>query len=233
MVGKIKTREDAAILARSCEWLSRQEPRFQDDLLAACELRVFAPDETLCRAGDPHNGVFCLVSGVVKGELMTLGNDFWTAYLEQPVYWFGECATLAGDEYGFTVTAVTPVTALWLPKRGFNELIRNPDYCKSFAQLAIRHLRKAHLHAQLLLGTAERRIAAGLVLLSEMLPCGKSAVLRAAHQDLAEMCGVARATVTSVLKTFEEKSLVRTGYKRIEITDVEAMVSEVGRRPLY
>ena len=129
---------DAFEIARSQGWLAEQPRDFQDALLSRCSVKRFAKNEAVCRVGDPYNGVYALVEGVLRLEL-AMPDDFRIASTKQPVCWFGQAACLRKKSFLVSLTANTPVTLVFLPFHEFDRLIENAAYCKSFALLTDYH----------------------------------------------------------------------------------------------
>ena len=215
---------DAFEIARSQGWLAEQPRDFQDTLLSRCSVRRFAKNEAVCRVGDPYNGVYALVDGVLRLEL-ALPDDFRIASTKQPVCWFGQAACLRKKNFLVTLTANTPVTLLFLPYHEFERLIENAAYCKSFALLTVDHYDEAiQALAPLLVSDAQSRVTGRLAQLAIQAGPQRPAVLHVAQNDLAEMCGLARVTVFGVLAQLEKRGLIETGYRRITVLDPEALV---------
>ncbi len=220
------TKEKALEVARSAGWLSEQSPALQDDLLARCLLRNYSEKETVCNVGDPHHGLYALVSGVLRVELSTMGEDYRIASVKQPVFWFGEAASLARSSFYVTITAATPASLLFLPHHDFERLIENAAYCRALSVLLIGHIEEAlQVIAQMLEGDVENRIAARVALLAERSGPQQPHVIPVTQSDLAEMCGLSRPTVQQVLSSLERRGLIRAGYRRIEVIDLEALVN--------
>jgi CRP-like cAMP-binding protein len=220
------TKEKALEFARSSGWLAGQSSALQDDLLSRCLLRNYSEKETICNVGDPHHGIYALVSGVLRVELSTMGEDYRIASVKQPVFWFGEAASLARSSFYVTITAATPASLLFLPHHDFERLIENAAYCRAFSMLMIEHFDEAaQVIAQLLEGDVENRIAARLALLAERSSQQQPHVIPVTQSDLAEMCGLSRPTVQQVLSTLEKRGFIRAGYRRIEVINPEALVN--------
>lgn len=220
------TKEKALEVARSAGWLAEQSTAFQDDLLSRCLLRSYSEKETICNVGDPYHGMYALVSGVLRVELSTMGEDYRIASVKQPVFWFGEGASLAKSAFYVTITAATPASLLFLPHSDFERLIENAAYCRAFSVLLIEHFDEAsQVIAQLLEGDVESRIAARLALLAERSGPQQPQAIPITQSDLAEMCGLSRPTVQQVLSNLEKRGLIRAGYRRIEVIDPEGLIN--------
>lgn len=227
------TKDEAGRLARASGWLSQQPEDFQTELVARSNLRIFSKGETLCHTGDPYDGVYGVVRGVVRIEFSTIGNTYRIAAVKQPVFWFGQGACFRKGGFYSTITATTPVSALFLPPHEFDRLIESPAHCKAFALLTLDHLEEAtQVLGQLLVGDVEHRVAARLALLAERSGPQRPAVLQITQFDLAEMCGLSRPTVQQILSNLEQRGLIKPGYRRIEVPNPEALVGGIEGSPL-
>lgn len=215
---------DAFETARSRGWLAEQPRDFQEDLLSRCTVKRFARNEAVCRVGDPYNGVYALVEGVLRLEL-TMPDDFRIASTKQPVCWFGQAACFRKKSFLVSLTANTPATLLFLPYQEFERLIENAAYCRSFALLTVDHYDEAiQALAPLLVCDAQSKVAGRLAQLAHQAGPQRPAVLHLAQADLAEMCGLARVTVFGVLAQLEQRGLIETGYRRITVFEPEALI---------
>lgn len=227
------TKDEASRIARANGWLSQQPDDFQSELVARSSLRLFSKGETICHAGDGYDGVYGMVRGVVKIEFSTVGNTYRIAAVKQPVFWFGQAACFRKAAFYSTITATTPVAALFLPPHEFDRLIENAAYCKAFALLSLDHLEEAtQAMGHLLVGDVEHRVAARLALLAERSGPQRPAVLQVTQFDLAEMCGLSRPTVQQILSNLEQRGLIKPGYRRIEVPNPEALVGGIEESPL-
>lgn len=213
--------------ARSTGWLAAQSPDFQRDLLSRCLLRSYQRDQAVCRYGDPCPGVFALVSGTLKLELPLLG-EFKTASTKTPVCWFGQAACLRRSSFLVSLTAATSVTLIFLPVADFEALIRNADYCRSFALLTVDHYEEAiQAIAPLLLNDARTKVITRLAQLAIQSGDKGPALLRVSHSDIAEMCGVSRSTAAATLADLESSGLVQVGYRQITVADPERLLNDL------
>jgi CRP/FNR family transcriptional regulator, cyclic AMP receptor protein len=228
MIDKVSALE----IARASGWLSRQSRALQDDLLSRCVLRNYAKDEVICHFGDPHNGVYALVAGVLRIEFPTIDGDYRIASVKQPVFWFGHGASLAQRNFYSTTTAATEVSVFFLPHREFEGLLRNADYCRAFSLIVLEHFSEAsQVISQLLVTDTENRVAARIALLAESAGRHAAAIVPVTQSELAEMCGLSRHTVQQILNSLEKRGLISARYGRIEVPSVENLLracSEAG-----
>ena len=220
MVSKDKARE----LARSSGWLSAQPASFQDDVLARCHLRRYRERETIVHLGDEASGIYCVVSGAVRIEFPTPGGDYKIVTLKQPVFWFGQGSSLTRSARPVTTTAASQASVLHLPLPDFERLIENAAYCRAFSLLNLEQFNEAmQMLTHLKVNDVERRVALRLALLAERTDERLPASVPVTQADLAEMCGLSRPTVQQILSIFEQRGLIRAGYRRIEIIDAPGL----------
>lgn len=212
-------------LVRNSGWLSRQPTEVQDAILKRCTLRSFAAHETLFHVGDMHTGIYGLVEGQMKYEIPTNGGELKTAAVRNPVFWFGEIASFRNGKHTMTTTATTASKVLHLSHGEFESLVKEPTMCMSFALLLADHFEEAALTvSRLISGNAEQRVAVKLCHLAHMTGSRDTPITVALNQsDLGEMCSLSRVRVVESLNTLARKGLVKTGYKNIEITDLNGL----------
>lgn len=214
------SREEANARAKSSGWLSKQPQDFQDALLSRCNLRRHVAGEIICNVGDRFTGMFGLVTGIMKIEFATPGQDLKIATVKQSNFWFGQASSLTREAHSVTVTVSKPSTILHLSHERFEELMGNASYARCFALLTVEHYYEAATAlAHLLSDRTEHRIASRLALLAEKAGGVAPIELAVTQNDLAEMCNLSRSNVFQVLKRLEERGIIQTAYRRIQISD--------------
>lgn len=216
--------------ARSHGWLVSQPRDFQDALLSRCAVRKLGNGERICFANEPRAGLFALVKGVLKVEMNAIGG-LKLLTTRQPVSWFGVTECFRGTSSSISLTAIGPSAILQLPRHEFDGLIQNSAFCKSFGVLAASHCEEARdLIAPLLVSDKELRIAGRLAHMASQLSHQEPAELPLSQLDLAEMCGLSRPTVSTVLNKFADLGLIKSSYRRISILDREGLEQYVNER---
>jgi CRP-like cAMP-binding protein len=220
------SRQKALEIARGSGWLSEQPRMFQDDLLSRCHLRSYRERETIAHAGDAPSGVYCLVSGALRVEFPTIGGDYKMVTFRQPVFWFGQGSSLARRGCPVTTTAASPLSVLHVSMPDFERLAQDPSYCRAFSIIDHEHFGGVvEMFSHQLIGNVERRVALRLAVLGERTDERMPASVPITQADLAEMCGLSRPTVQQILSIFEQRGLIRTGYRRIEIVDATGLMA--------
>ena len=116
------TKEEVFSSAKSSGSLSKQPAEFLEALLSPCNIRRHAAGQIICNVGDRYAGMFGLVSGVMKMEFATAGQDLKIATVKQGNFWFGQASSLAREAHTVTVTVTTDATILYLSHAKFEEI---------------------------------------------------------------------------------------------------------------
>ena len=221
------TKDEVYSQAKSSGWLSKQPEEFQEALLSRCSIRRHVAGEVICNVGDRYTGMFGLVSGVMKMEFETAGQDLKIATVKQSNFWFGQASSLTREAHTVTVTVTTSAVILHLSHAKFDELMENASYGRCFALLTVEHYYEAaRALAHLLSDRLEHRVASRLALLAERVGAAASPIDVAVTQsDLAEMCAAGRLSVNLALKRLEEQGIVEAGYRRIRILDFDRLLA--------
>ena len=189
-------------------------------ILDLCSERRFPPDAVIFREGDPADALFIVKTGLVKlVSLSERGTDS-ILHILRPGEIFGELV-IHEEKRPFTAVSVTKVTASRLKRKDLLGLLSSiPSFSRNFlGMLAARLLRVEQDFADLLNAWAYRRLAMELLHLSEDLgeetPAGTLIPMHLTHEDLSNLIGTARETVTIQLHKFEEMGVIRREGRRI------------------
>lgn len=196
--------------------LARLDERERNGLLACAERRCCEKGAFIFQAGAPSAHVYLLIEGRVKiFELSSLGREI--------ILWFcfnGEIFGLAESPRGIPRTvyaqACSPASYYALPKAHFCEFLRsNPNAAMHVIDLLSGRMRGL---GDMLLNFSSEDVASRLVkLLTRMgmvygVQAGDEVRLNIplTHQELADMIGASRQTVTTTLGMLRRSGLVRT-----------------------
>jgi CRP/FNR family transcriptional regulator len=194
----------------------------------AVQRRRYAAGEILFREGDSGEAVHLLRRGTVKLSKVDLGGHEKTLALLRPPEFFGEMAPLSHSTRSATAAAVDEVETLLLFGDDFHRLMRDfPRVGLNVNATLARRLRGMDDEAQVLsYQDAQGRVAyvllrlhrAGVFEVGEEVP-----LVRLTHQELANMAGTSRETVTRALKALEAESVIETRPKEILLRDVQGL----------
>ena len=158
---------------------------------------------------------FIIVSGAVKvTRLSDDGREVILAILGESEF-FGEMSLLDGEGRSANIVANEDAEVLTLSRRDFLDCLETyPKIAIALLEeLAIR-LRKSDQHIESLsLSDSEHRIAITLIRFAQELGTIKQGDVKISNlpfqQDIANMAGTSRETVSRTLKLLEEKDLIK------------------------
>lgn len=181
-------------------------------------------------AGDIADRIFLIENGWVKiYRLSADGRRVTVGSIRSPGELMGLAETLWGGERTCFAGAISNVSMVVLRKNKFEELLAtHPVLALKVAKMLGARMREAEaiIH-EMVCWQAPGRLA--LMLLKMGDRCGEEARngikinLQLTHEELANMVGTSRQTVTSLLNTFkQEKSIVYEG-REIKIVDPDKL----------
>lgn len=194
----------------------------------AVQRRSYPAGEVMFREGDEGEAVYILRDGTVKLSKVDLGGHEKTLALLRPPEFFGEMALLGDTTRSATAAAATATEVLLLFGDDFHRLMRdNPRIGLNVTTTLAHRLRGMDDEAQVLsYQDAQGRVAYVLLRLHrggviELATGGPS--VRLTHQELANMAGTSRETVTRALKSLEAEGVISTHPKEIVLRDMEGL----------
>ena len=166
---------------------------------------------------------FIILSGVVKvTRLSDDGREVILAILGESDF-FGEMSLLDGEGRSANIVANEKSEVVTLSRRDFLDCLQNyPKIAIALLEeLAVR-LRKSDQHIESLsLSDSEQRIGITLIRLAEELGTIKQGDVNVKNlpfqQDLANMAGTSRETVSRTLKLLESKNLLKRDGRNLTI----------------
>lgn len=182
-----------------------------------------AKNEVVYRAGGPPGGLYGLIRGALRIQLMVGGVGEQVAYVAYPGFWVGTIATIRRMPRQVTLSAASPSTLAYLPLQVFDELAKDAENMLYFAHLAadnnmfvldgVRHL---------LIPDVKARIAAKLLSIAGLTgdDAGQHRTIALTQSDLAMTCSLSRKAINQHLSCFAKLGLVEIGYGEIVIKDV-------------
>lgn len=191
----------------------------QDDLRRGAARRRFADGELVQQRGDTSNGFWLIEQGRVRLGQFSADGTFSAVSVMGPGDSFGELALLSGRRRVVDGCAVGDTRLAWIRGADFETaLAAHPSAMRALLAAMSAELQEMiALVALLQRGTATARIAH---MLAGLTPIESSAtVIRTTQQDLADLVGATRMTVTSVLAKLEQQGLIRRGYGSIDVLD--------------
>lgn len=225
----------------ACKWRTDSFfCQFDPDVLAAFDkitfTNVYPADTLLYAEGETPAGLFILCTGQAKLTISSGSGKTLIKRLVQPGETLGLSSILSGNAYKASAETITPCQLKFVKREDFNRFLAEHrevqfniarqliEECESDAN-QIRNLGLANSAAerlaQLLLTWCE----------DEGTPSqsGMRIPVAMTHEDIAQMIGTSRETVTRLLKSFREKKIITmrrssmTLHKKDELEDLILM----------
>jgi len=225
----ISARHYRPLLAQG-RWFSGIEPGLQDFLLDQAAVLRPAANERLFRRGETFNGLFAVVSGVIRiagfrGPADS-GKEALLALVEAPD-WIGEMPLFDRYPRSHDAWAETDAVVLHVPAPALHSMLeRHPAYWRDFALLLTHKLRLtfAAIEQVSVLPTPER-VAYRLLMMADRygndgLQCR---MLNISQEQLSQLLAISRQTANQALKGLEKQALIRLHRNSIELLDIPGL----------
>jgi CRP-like cAMP-binding protein len=196
--------------------------------------RDYPPGAALCVEGDPVTHVFVLLDGWVKVVTVTEDGRESVLALRGAGDVVGETAGATSGIRNATMLAVITVRALIVGYDRFDSFLDTHQGGNRAYRRAILHRwRDAESMLRVRAVTNGGQRLAGLLLaLAERLSGQAEGVIEIAlplsQDELASLAGTSRATVARALNLWRQRGLIRTGQRRITLTDVPGLRRAAG-----
>jgi CRP/FNR family transcriptional regulator, cyclic AMP receptor protein len=191
--------------------------------------RNYESETVIFQEGDRGEALYILTEGMVKLSKVDLGGYEKTLTILQPPEFFGEMALLGNTTRSATAISLGNIQTYLLFADDFNKLIQTyPTVSLNLTTTLAQRLRGMDDEAQILsYKDAQGRVAFVLLRLyrSGVIELDKNgfAIVKLTHQDLANLAGTSRETVTRALKVLENEGVIETRPKEIIISDVQGL----------
>jgi CRP-like cAMP-binding protein len=196
--------------------------------------REYPPGATLCVEGDPATHVFILLHGWVK--VLSAADDG-----RDPILALRGAGDIVGEVAGqttgrrnATMQAVVAVRALIVGYDRFGSFLdAHPGGSRAYRHVLTYRWRDAEAMLRIHAVTNGAQRLAGLLLgLAERLGGQTEGVIEIAlplsQDELASLAGTSRATVARALNGWRKRGFIRTGQRRITLTDVPGLRTAAG-----
>ncbi|MCL6099878.1 MAG: Crp/Fnr family transcriptional regulator [Bacteroidetes bacterium] len=189
--------------------------------------KQYEKNEVILVEEEAGNALFVIVTGKVK-VARTSGDDrevILTILTDSD--FFGEMAILDGLTRSATVTAIEKSELFLIQRNDFLNLLRSyPDVAIALLQELTKRLRAADMKIKALsLKDAEGKVATVILQLADeigKIKQGKVEIEKIPmQQDLANMAGTSRETISRTFHSFAKKGLIETEGSKLRILDYE------------
>lgn len=191
--------------------------------------KEYPPGTSLCVEGDPATHVFILLDGWVKIISASEDGNQSTDALRGAGDLVGETAGETTGSRNATMQAIVTVRALLVGFDRFSTFLdTHQGSSRAYRRVMLHRWRDAETRLRIREATNGAQRLAGLLLgLAERLGGQPEGVIEIglplSQDELASLAGTSRATVARALNGWRKRGLVRTGQRRITLTDVPGL----------
>lgn len=210
-------------------WLHVLPMAFQQRLVEHCHERRFGTGESIVEVGDEAGGIYGVLDGAVGCWISSPYNEQMMAHVARQADWFGEGPAVTGEARTMSFRALEPTLLLQLTLPAIRQLTAElPETAHCISVLSETAARSAiRAISDLLIPDAERRLAAVLLRVTgaeEGLAAMPPEGVRLSQTELGEMAGFSRHHANRLLLKMQARGLVRLGYQRIIVLELERLV---------
>ncbi|MBF0317259.1 MAG: Crp/Fnr family transcriptional regulator [Nitrospirae bacterium] len=178
-------------------------------------------DETVFVQGDESNCIYFLNNGRIKISKLYHDGRKLTIDVIEPGEFFGEMSLAGEKERSTTAEATEKSTGIEISRRVFEEFLRKrPDIAIKLIQLiGDKRLSMENLLEDMAFMDVQSRIASLLMKYSE----NGLVKIPLTHQEIADMTGTSRVSVTRSIIKLRDKGLIETTGDRIKLSDIKKL----------
>lgn len=179
------------------------------------------------------NYMYVVLAGRIKVTKSTLKGKESILAIHKAGDFFGEMALLDGRTTPATVSAMEDCRIATIGRQDFDQfLMGNQKIVRQIIQVLCARLRYVWDQIQSMsYSTADARVRAALMQLSRKHGIADSRGmiidLKITHQELAEMVGISRETVTRTLASLQKQNIILMENRRIVVLDRKALISVI------
>jgi len=190
-------------------------------------LKSFKKNNIILSEEEPGSALFIIEEGKVKvSRSSNDGKEVILAIINESDF-FGEMALLDGMARSATVTALEDSKLFIIQRNEFLELLKShPEVSIVLLTELTKRLRASSMKVKALsLKDAEGKVATVLLELADQIGKIRQGVVEVDHlpyqQELANMAGTSRETISRTLHSFAKKGLVELDGSKLRIVDYE------------
>lgn len=189
--------------------------------------KFYKKDNVVLMEDDTGTALFVIISGKVKvSRTSNDGKEVILTILNESDF-FGEMAILDGMQRSATVTALEDSELFILQRNDFLDMLKEyPEISITLLYELTKRLRAADMKIKALsLKDAEGKVATVILQIADDVGMIKKGVVEIEkmplQQDLANMAGTSRETISRTLHTFAKKGLVELEGSKLRILNYE------------
>jgi len=193
--------------------------------------RAYRKGQIIFLEEETGNYMYLVLSGKVKVSKAGTGGKETILAIHRTGDFFGEMSLLDGKTAPATVSAMEDAKIISISGSDFHKyLLHNEKVLLQIINVLCARLRQVWQTQSLSSSTADARIRRGIYELAKRHGVrdahGTIIDLKITHQELAEMVGTSRETVTRVLARLREQGIIEIDQRRMTLIDADALLSE-------
>jgi CRP-like cAMP-binding protein len=214
-------------------------PQDRAHLTAAATEKIVKKEQLLYHQGDPSDNLFIILSGAIKVHYVhDNGNSLTTFYYREGMLVGAHGCTEWSGTHSWTAQAVADCRLLWIRRPDFLAIV-NQSVQALRCVLAITEFKGEQLKRVIRIlaePTLEGRIAMAVRHFGSLYGLRRGDEIEIdghiTHQEIAEMVGASRQSVTTLLVSLEKSGQIRREGRRLFIPVSPAQRHEAGPAPM-
>ncbi|MGB1274865.1 MAG: Crp/Fnr family transcriptional regulator [Nannocystaceae bacterium] len=200
-----------------------------DELVPSVEIREIKRRQVVYLPGDPGESVFFLVGGRVKCSKVSRDGKELTLSYRGAGNMFGELGALDSSPREEMVEAMKNAIMLEVPAELFRKLLQeNAALCFAFATVVGQRRRDMEKKLEhLAFGDVHAKLASLLLDLDRDYgldtDIGREIDLKITHQEMANLIGSTRETISTTLAQFKKKGLLHLSGRTVTLLDKKGL----------
>jgi len=192
-------------------------------------VRVYRKNQIIFLEEETGNYMYLVLSGKVKVAKSAASGKETLLAIHRPGDFFGEMSLLDGKTSPATVSAIEDSKIISVSAADFHKhLLHNENVLLQIINVLCARLRQVWQTQSMSSSAADARIRLGIHQLAKKHGIrdahGTIIDLKITHQELAEMVGTSRETVTRVLAHLRKKGIIEINQRRITLLNDEALL---------
>ncbi len=194
-------------------------------------LKAYRKNQVIFLEEDTGNYMYLVLAGKVKVVKAASGGKETIVAIHKAGEFFGEMSLLDGKTEPATVVAMEDSKIISVSGADFHKyLMRNQKVIMQIIQVLCARLRQIWQTQSFSSRTADARIRMAIYQLcnSHGIRDARGIIidLKITHQELADMVGTSRETVTRVLARLRKRGILEISYRRMTVLNAEALLDE-------
>ncbi|MEM7193645.1 MAG: Crp/Fnr family transcriptional regulator [Pseudomonadota bacterium] len=213
-----QTKKQAAFAA--CDLFTDLTPDELASLARHARLQNYSRGAIIMGSGEQTDSIYLLTSGRVRAFRDSEEGRQITLNIINPGEIFGELAAISNEPRVATIETLEECTTLVITPQYFVDLISsNPQVALTLIRIMVERVQAMSIDlSDIALLEMYGRVARVLVKKAEQID-GGWAIENITHQDIANLTGSSRETVSRIIKMLRQKELIETEGRQIRLSE--------------